>query len=167
MACHTKHGKMDKEQFEAALKAAVVDVKYAHLASMKPGNEGIIYMKYIPVQIVETQEEMQERLRKERAGKMFARVKMINDNSKYRSKRGEVINTMESDNGKKMFCLRIETMNTCNKSGFMTLVGVSKSCYIGVWFPEDELTDFEVYDKDGKLVEMTYKLEDAEKARAI
>ena len=158
---------IDKEQFEAALKAAEVDVNYAHLASMKPGNEGIVYMNYIPVQIVETQEEMQERLRKERAGKMFARVKMTNDNSKYRSKRGEVINTMESDNGKKMFCLRIETVNTCNKSGFMTLVGVLKSSYIGVWFPEDELTDFEVYDKDGKLVELTYKLEEAEKAREL
>lgn len=158
---------MDKEKFEAALKAAEVDVNYAHLASMKPGNEGIVYMNYIPVQIVETQEQMQERLRKERAGKMFARVKMINDNSKYRSKRGEVINTMVSDNGKKMFCLNIETVNTCNKNGFMTLVGVTKSSYIGVWFPEDALTDFEVYDKDGKLVEMTYKLEDAEKAREL
>lgn len=98
---------------------------------------------------------------------MFARVKMANDNAKFRSKRGEVISEMVSDNGKKMFCLRIETVNTCNKSGFMTLLGVMKSSYIGVWFPEDELTDFEVYDKDGKLVEMTYKLEDAEKARAL
>ena len=74
MACHTKHGKMDKEQFEAALKAAEVNVKHAHLASLKPGNCGVVYVPYIPVQHVETVEEMQERLRKERAGKMFARV---------------------------------------------------------------------------------------------
>lgn len=134
---------------------------------MKPGDEGIIYMPYIPAQHVETVEEMQERLRKERAGKMFARVKMANDNAKLRSKRGEVISEMVSASGKKMFCLRIETVNTCSKNGFMTLLGVMKNCYIGVWFPEDALTDFEVYDKDGKLVEMTYKLEDAEKAKAL
>lgn len=165
--CHTKYGNMDKEKFEAALKAAEVDVNYAHLASMKPGNSGTVYVPYIPVQIVETQEEMQARLRRERAGKMFARVKMINDNPKYRSKRGEVVKTMTSAGGKKMFCLNIETVNTCNKNGFKTLVGVMKSSYVDIWFPEDELTDFEVYDKDGKLVELTYKLEEAEKAREL
>lgn len=165
--CHTKYGNMDKEKFEAAFKAAEVDVNYAHLASMKPGNGDIVYMPYIPVQIVETQEEMQARLRREHAGKMFARVKRANENPHYRSKRGEVVKTMTSDGGKKLFCLNIETVNTCSKNGFMTLVGVMKSSYVDIWFPEDDLTDFEVYDKDGNLVELTYKLEEAEKAREL
>ena len=163
--CHTKYGKMNKEQLEAALKAAAVDVKHAHLADMKPGNCGVVYVPYIPVQIVETQEEMQARLRRQRAGKMFARVKKVNENPHYRSKRGEIVKTMTSAGGKKLFCLNIETINTCSKNGCMTLVGVSKSCYVDIWFPEDDLTDFEVYDKDGNLVELTYKLDEAEKAK--
>lgn len=109
---------------------------------------------------------MQARLRRERAGKMFARVKRVNENPHYRSKRGEVVKMMTSTGGKKLFYLNIETVNTCSKNGFSTLVGVMKSSYVDIWFPEDVLTDFEVYDKDGNLVEMTCKLEEAEKARA-
>lgn len=114
---------------------------------MKPGNCSIIYVPYIPKQIVETDEEREARVKRERAGKSYAKVKLSNDNPHYRCKRGEIV---EKDPLTKKICLEIETWNSCSKSGCMTLVGVMRSQYKKIWFDENELTNFETYDENGE-----------------
>ena len=112
----------------------------------KSGNSGIIYVPYIPKQIVETDEEREARVKRNRAGKSYAKVKLSNNNPHYRCKRGEIV---EKDPLTKKICLEIETLNSCSESGCMTLIGVMRSQYKKIWFDEDELTQFESYDKNG------------------
>ena len=69
---------------------------------MKPGNCGIIYVPYIPKQIVETDEEREARAKRERAGKSYAKVKLTNNNPQYRYKRGEIV---DKDLTNKRYCL--------------------------------------------------------------
>ena len=117
----------------------------------KPGNSGIIYVQYIPKQIVETDEEREARVKRERAGKSYAKVKLSNDNPQYRCKRGEII---DRDLTNKRYCLEIETVNTCSKNGHSTWIGVMyPHGYKKIWFNEDELSNFETYDENGELVE--------------
>lgn len=113
----------------------------------KPGNSGIVYCDYIPVQLSE--EQAKEMQRRERAGSTYARVKLSNPNPRYRLKRGVVKNTFERD-GNKMVCLAIETLNTCSENGCMTLMGTSET--EDIWFNEDELEGFVTYDADGNEV---------------
>ena len=114
----------------------------------KPGNSGVIYVPYIPKQIVETDEEREARVKRNRAGKSYAKVKLSNDNPHYRCKRGEIV---DRDLANKRYCLEIETWNSCSKNGCMTLVAVARSQYKKIWFDEDELTNFETYDENGEL----------------
>lgn len=115
----------------------------------KLGNSGIVYVPYIPMQIVETDEEREARVKRDRAGKSYAKVKLSNSNPYYRCKRGEIV---DKDPLTKKICLEIETWNSCSKDGFMTLVGVVRSKYKKIWFDEDELTNFETYDENGDLM---------------
>lgn len=117
---------------------------------MKPGNSGIIYVPYIPKQIVETDEEREARVKRERAGKSYAKVKLSNDNPFYRHKRGEIV---DRDSAAKRYCLEIETVNRCSENGCCTLIGtVHPHGYEKIWFNEDELSNFETYDENGDLV---------------
>lgn len=125
---------------------------YAHIGyhGMKPGNSGIIYVPYIPTQIVETDEEREIRVKRKRAGKSYAKVKLSNDNPHYRYKRGEIV---DKDPITKKYCLEIETVNTCSKNGCYTLIGVIyPHGYEKIWFNEDELSNFEIYDENGELI---------------
>lgn len=112
----------------------------------KPEDSGIIYLPYIPMQIVETDEEREARVKRDRAGKSYAKVKLSNSNPYYRCKRGEIV---DKDPLTKKICLEIETLNSCSESGCMTLIGVMRSQYKKIWFDEDELTQFESYDENG------------------
>ena len=116
----------------------------------KPGNCGIIYASYIPKQIVETNEEREAIAKRERAGKSYAKVKLSNDNPHYRHKRGEIV---DKDPLTKKLCLEIETVNTCDKNGYQTLIGVIyPHGYEKIWFNEDELSNFETYNDNGDLI---------------
>lgn len=117
---------------------------------MKPGNCGIIYAPYIPMQIVETDEAREARVKRKRAGKSFAKVKLSNDNPHYRRKRGEIV---DKDPLTKKIYLEIETVNTCDKNGYQTLIGVIyPHGYEKIWFNEDELSNFETYNENGDLL---------------
>ncbi len=120
---------------------------------MKPENAEIIYVPYIPVQMHETDEEREARIKRERAGKKFARVKLSYPHANKRRKHGEIVDSKVED-GKLMYCLNIEIVNTCSKDGFMSLIGVvkSKDTYKNVWFYEDELEKFETYDDNGDMI---------------
>ena len=120
---------------------------------MKPGNDGIIYVPYVPVQIHETDEEREARIKRERAGKKFAKVKLSYPHVNKRGKHGEIVGSKVED-GKLMHCLSIELVNTCSPDGYMSLIGVvkSKDTYKDVWFCEDELEKFEEYDDNGDLI---------------
>lgn len=118
---------------------------------MKPGNCGIVYIPYIPKQIVETDEEREARVKHNRAGKSYAKVKLSNNNPRYRCKRGEIV---DKDLAAKRYCLEIETVNRCSENGYYTLIGVIyPHGYEKIWFNEDELTNFESYDENGEQQE--------------
>ena len=102
----------------------------------KPINAGIVYFPYIPKQIVETDEEREARVKRNRAGKSYAKVKLSNSNQHFRCKHGEIV---DRDPLNKKVCLKIETFNTCTKNGHMTWVAVMPSQYKKIWFDEDEL----------------------------
>lgn len=110
---------------------------------------GIVYVPYIPMQIVETDEEREARVKHSRASKSYAKVKLSNNNPHYRCKRGEIVVRDPLD---KKVCLEIETWNTCTESGHMTWVAVMPSQYKKIWFDEDELENFESYDENGDLM---------------
>ena len=114
----------------------------------KPEKSCIVYYPYIPKQIVETDEEREARVKRNRAGKSYAKVKLSNSNPHYRCKRGEIVGR---DQLNKKVCLEIETWNTCTESGHMTWVAVMPSQYKKIWFAEDELENFETYDENGDL----------------
>ena len=114
----------------------------------KPESSCIVYAPYIPMQIVETDEEREARVKRDRAGKSYAKVKLSNSNPHYRCKRGEIV---ERDLLNKKVCLEIETWNTCTESGHMTWVAVMPSQYKKIWFNEDELENFETFDENGDL----------------
>lgn len=117
---------------------------------MKPGDCGIVYLPYIPKQIVETDEEREARVKRKRAGKSYARVKLSNDNPHYRYKRGEIV---DKDPLNKKICLEIEMVNICYKNGCQTWIGVTyPHGYKKIWFNEDELECFEHYDENGDLL---------------
>ena len=115
----------------------------------KPESSCIVYAPYIPKQIVETDEEREARVKRDRAGKSYAKVKLSNSNPYYRCKRGEIV---DRDKLNKKVCLEIETWNTCTESGHMTWVAVMPSQYKKIWFDEDELENFESYDENGDLM---------------
>ena len=116
----------------------------------KQADSGIVYAQYIPMQIVETDEERNARVKRERAGKSYAKVKLSNDNPRYRCKRGEIV---DKDLTNKRYCLEIDTVNCCSKSGHTTWIGVMyPSGYEKIWFNEDELSNFETYDENGDLI---------------
>ena len=112
----------------------------------KQENSCIVFAPYIPKQIVETDEEREARVKRDRAGKSYAKVKLSNRNPHYRCKRGEIV---DRDPLNKKVCLEIETWNTCTESGRMTWVAVMPSQYKKIWFDEDELENFETYDENG------------------
>ena len=114
----------------------------------KPESSCIVFAPYIPKQIVETDEEREARVKRDRAGKSYAKVKMSNINPHYRCKRGEIV---DRDQLNKKVCLEIETWNTCTESGHMTWVAVMPSQYKKIWFNEYELENFETFDENGDL----------------
>ena len=114
-------------------------------------NSDVMYVPYLPIHVVETDEEREARVKRKRAGKSFAKVKLSNDNPCYRHKRGEIV---DRDQENKRYCLEIETVNRCSKSGHTTWIGVIyPSGYEKIWFNEDELENFEAYDESGELIE--------------
>lgn len=115
----------------------------------KLGEGEIVYCNYIPCHRVETDEQREARLKRERANKRFAKVKLSNANSHYRHKRGQIV---ESGNGKS--CLEIETINSCTPGGCHTLVGVVyPHGYEKIWFDDSELENFESYDGEGNPIQ--------------
>jgi hypothetical protein len=117
----------------------------------KPGNSGIVYCNYIPVQL--TPEEAEKRKRAFRVGKTYATVCLDHPNPFYRGKRGIVWETSFM-NGEEQCLLEIETWNRVGKDGFSTLVGVVyPTGYTKIWFPMDVLEKFEEYDEKGELKE--------------
>lgn len=114
---------------------------------------GIVHVTDLPMMIIETDEERSARVKRERAGKKFARVKLSNEDCRKRGKRGEIV-ASKVENGKQLHCLNIELINTCSKNGHRTLLGVfkSKDTYNDIWFMEDELENFEKYDENGELI---------------
>ena len=115
----------------------------------KTENSCIVFAPYIPKQIVETDEEREARVKRDRAGKSYAKVKMSNVNPQYRCKQGEIV---DRDPLNKKVCLEIETFNSCSKDGHMTWVAVTRRFYKKIWFDEDELENFETYDENGEIV---------------
>ena len=115
----------------------------------KPESSCIVYAPYIPKQIVETDEEREARVKRDRAGKSYAKVKLSNSNPHYRCKRGEIV---DRDMLNKKVCLEIETWNTCTESGHMTWVAVMPSQYKKIWFNEYELENLETFDDNGDLM---------------
>ena len=125
------------------------DYMLCNYRGKKSGNSGVIYVPYIPKQIVETDEEREARVKRERAGKSYAKVKLSNNNPHYRHKRGQIV---DKDPMTKRYCLEIETVNTCSKNGHQTWIGVMyPHGYKKIWFNEDELSNFEIYDENGEL----------------
>ena len=114
---------------------------------MKPGNCGIVYMPYIPVQLAS--------MRKRKVtGKTFARVSLEHPDPRIRCKEGEILETRE-ENGKKLYCLYIEKINICSKNGFTTWIGVVKSdeTYSKEWVSEDLIDKIWLYGADGNEIE--------------
>lgn len=111
---------------------------------MKSGNEGIVYMPYIPLQIVETDEQREARLKRERAGKTYARVKRSHPDLHCQGRRGEILDT-EISGTKKKYLLQINV-----STGFNW-----KSKLKNVWFNAEDLEEFEIYDKDGNAKYMS------------
>ena len=111
----------------------------------KPNMNGIIYCKYIPIQI--TPEIAKELDKQKYAGKTFASVKLENTNPFYRLKRGEVLESINDS-----CLLEIETVNRVSDNGFSTLIGVIyPHGYEKIWFKKDELEKFETYDENGNI----------------
>jgi len=129
------------------------DYVLAGFAGNKKASGEIIHVPYVPVMLVETDEERTARVKGERAGKMFASVKLSNEDCRKRGKCGEIV-ASKVENGKQLHCLNIELINTCSKNGCHTLIGVIKSdkTYKDIWFMEDELENFEKYDENGELI---------------
>ncbi len=112
----------------------------------KPGNSGIVYCNYIPMQL--TPEEAEKRNKEFRAGKTYARVSFKHPDPYRRGKRGIIWETKDNQ-----CLLEIETVNRVSEHGFSTLVGVMyPTGYTKIWFPKDVLEDFEEYDENGDLV---------------
>lgn len=123
--------------------------KLVGFVGKKPANSGMTYCNYIPFQRVESDEQRDVRLKRERANKRFAKVKLSNANAHHRGKRGRIL---DSGNGKS--CLEIETVNSCTPSGCHTLVGVVyPHGYEKIWFDDSELENFESYDGEGNLIQ--------------
>ena len=115
----------------------------------KPGNSGIVYCDYIPVQLTEA--EAEEHMRVRRAGKTYAKVKLAHPNPRYRGKRGIIWETSLL-NGEEQCLLEIETMNITRENGATTWIGVTyPTGYTKIWFPKAVLEDFEEYDENGEL----------------
>lgn len=111
----------------------------------------IVLCNYIPVVRNETDEQRMERIKRERAGKTFAKVKLSNPNPRYRHKRGEVIGY---DGLLNRILLEIETVNTCTTDGCYTLIGVAyPHGYEKIWFEKSELECFERYDDNGDNID--------------
>lgn len=117
----------------------------------KLGNSGIIYIPYVPKQIVETDEEREVRVKQERAGKTYAKVSLKHPDPYCRGKRGIIWDSYVF-NGEEQCLLEIETINTVSENGCSTLVGVMyPTGYTKIWFPKNILEDFEEYDENGEL----------------
>ena len=113
--------------------------------SSKPGNSGIVYCNYIPMQL--TPEEAEKRNREFRAGKTYARVSFKHPDPYCRGKRGIIWDRKDNK-----CLLEIETVNRVSENGFSTLVGVVyPTGYTKIWFPMDVLEKFEEYDEKGEL----------------
>lgn len=113
----------------------------------KPGNSGIVYCNYIPMQL--TPEEAEKRNREFRAGKTYARVSFKHPDPYCRGKRGIIWDRKDNQ-----CLLEIETVNRVSENGFSTLVGVIyPTGYTKIWFPMDVLEKFEEYDEKGELKE--------------
>lgn len=112
----------------------------------------VIYCPYVPVQVSLTPEQAAAKMKKNRAGKTYAKVKLSHPDAHYRCKRGEVLETVKTDHGNK-YKLHIDVLNTCSENGYMTLLGVMSTGYKDVWFYENDLKDFESYDDNGDYTE--------------
>jgi hypothetical protein len=112
----------------------------------------IIYCNYVPIPITQ---EISKYLDKQKyAGKIFASVKLENENPYYRLKRGEVLEITNDS-----CLLEIETVNKVSVDGCSTLMGVIYPYgYEKIWFKMDELEKFEKYDEDGNIQELKQKV---------
>ena len=139
--------KEDKGQLLVKDDVALLGIRT--FGSSKPGNSGIVYCNYIPMQL--TQEEAEKRNREFRAGKTYARVSFKHPDPYCRGKRGIIWDRKVID-GNQSCLLEIETVNRVSENGFSTLVGVMyPTGYTKIWFPMDMLEKFEEYDEKGEL----------------
>ena len=116
----------------------------------KLGEGEIIYSPYIPAQLPP---EQAEQLRKQkRAGWTYATVSLEHPSASVRGKRGKVLDTRTTEAGIKEFCLLIDTINKCSKTGFCTWIGVIDSAYEKVWVEEQYIKTFEHYDDEGNEI---------------
>jgi hypothetical protein len=137
--------KLKMENGQLLVKDDVGLLETRSFGASKPGNSGIVYCNYIPVQL--TPEEAEKRNREFRAGKTYARVSFKHPDPYRRGKRGII-----RDRKDNQCLLEIETVNRVSENGFSTLVGVMyPTGYTKIWFPMDELEKFEEYDENGEL----------------
>ncbi len=131
---------------------SVNDYQLVGYKEKQNGDNGIVFMPYIPAMISDEETE-KSRLAKY-ANKTFAKVKLSNGNAHYRGKECEILETKE-DNGHKQYLLDIEVGNTCSKSGYHTLFAYIKTkdspYWKKIWFDEDEV-ELIHYDDNGKVI---------------
>ena len=131
---------------------SVNDYQLVGYKEKQNGDNGIVFMPYIPAMI--SDEETEKRRLAKYANKTFAKVKLSNGNAHYRGKECEILETKE-DNGHKQYLLDIEVGNTCSKSGFHTLFAYIKTkdspYWKKIWFDEDEV-ELIHYDDNGKVI---------------
>ena len=127
------------------------DISLPEFKGAKKLGEGeIIYSPYIPVLLPP---EQAEQLRKQkRAGWTYAIVSLEHPSASVRCKRGKVLDTRTTEAGIKEFCLLIDTINKCSKTGFCTWIGVIDSAYEKVWVEEQYIKSFERYDDEGNEI---------------
>ena len=113
-------------------------------------DSGIVYVPYIPVQISPEQAQILEKQR--RANWTYATVSLDHPSAYVRHKRGKVLDIRTNKNGVKEFCLLIDKMNSCSKSGHYTLIGVSERAYEKEWVEEKYIKKFEKYDSNGNEI---------------
>ena len=128
------------------------DYVLAGFAGNKKVSGEIIHVPYVPVMLVETDEERTARVKGERAGKMFASVKLSNEDCRKRGKRGEIVAS------------KVENGNTYTKLEFYDAAGALQKCVEAQagqllyfrWDPTNRWIEIEIYEESGLVGSDTY-----------
>ena len=122
------------------------DYALAGYRETKSGDCGVIYCKYVPMEIGPEHQDAFER--KQRAGKCYATIKDDNPNPYYAGKRGEIVWRRSGLYGEKIG-LHIDTSH--KKHGHNIWVAMLNS-WKNVEFNFSDLTNFEAYDENGDII---------------